>query len=235
MALASLLALSACATADRTAPPVRSWGTVREVLGGGQTQARVALGDLTSPGVFAVGALAALAGEVTIADGEVWASRVVDGVATTERSRAPGGSATLLFSSTVSAWHQVPVERDVSAVDFDAFVAAQAHRLGFDPAVPFAFQVVGPLRDLRLHVIAGDCPVRAKMLGREPKAAPLRLVRATVSGRLIGIYARDGGGKFSHHGRATHVHAILEDAAPLTGHVDAVGIGRGAVLFLPLR
>ena len=46
---------------------VRHWGTVHAALAQGQSQARITLREVARPGFWGVGALAELAGEVTVA------------------------------------------------------------------------------------------------------------------------------------------------------------------------
>ncbi len=77
--------------------------------------------------------------------------------------------------------------------------------------------------------------MRARMLGRKPKTPPFRTSFQAVNAHLIGIHAKDGGGRFSHRGKVTHIHVLVEDGHPLTGHVESAAVGEGAVLYLPSR
>jgi Alpha-acetolactate decarboxylase len=233
-AIPSALCVAACLVGCRSAPPpVKHWGTIHEAMGQGKTQARVDLSEVGTAGWWGVGALENLAGEVTIVDGRVWISRVEAGALRSTRGPSSGGRATLLFASRVREWRQFVVDCDLTGDDIGELVAERAGQCGLDPAQPFAFRFEGTLRDLKMHVIAGDCPVRARMLGVEPKTPPFRAAHATIQARLVGIFAADGGGRSAHHGRNTHMHVLIAGAG--TGHVDAVTIAKGASLFLPAR
>jgi len=73
------------------------------------------------------------------------------------------------------------------------------------------------------------------MLGKQLEHPPVRVSYANADGRLVGIFATNGGGTFSHRGMTTHVHVVLDEPKPLTGHVERVSVRRGASVFLPLR
>ena len=230
----SVILLIALCSCQAPAPPVvQHWGTVHEALGRGQTQARVALGEVARPGFWGVGALAELQGEATIADGEVWTSiGHVDGP-TTVHGRGSSAAATVLFGGSVQRWKRVAVTDDVPGDQLAAFVLDQAAAVGLDTARPFVFRVEGPLRDLEVHVIAGQCPIRARLHGELLDSPPFRASFAVTSGRIVGIHALAGGGVFSHAGHTTHTHVILAEAPAMTGHVESVGLRPGAVLYLP--
>lgn len=230
----TLLALPLLAACAGTAPTagVRSWGSMREALRDGQTQARVDAAAIASEVTMGVGAAADLDGEITILDGEVLRTRVVDGrPTTTPTDTAP---ATLLAVADVPLWTEVTIDRDLDAAALEAFVEERAAAAGIDTSAPFGFQVRGALKDLRLHVINGQCPVRARMMGDELTKPPFEREHASIDGALVGIYARDAAGQLTHHDSSMHVHAVLGgDGGRWTGHVESTGVSAGSVLRLP--
>ena len=214
---------------------LESWGTLREALRDGEVQGRVALADVARRGVYAVGALENLDGEVTIADGEVWISVGGAEHPITTRARTTDARATLLFAAEVEEWNEIAVEEPVAPSELDAFLAERARAVGLDPARPFPFVVEGGLFQLDMHVIAGECPKRARMLGEEVTSPPYELHVDRLDGRLVGIYAEDSAVIVSHGNSNSHVHALLERPGPLTGHAEAVGLAAGSLLKLPRR
>lgn len=227
------LLLAAC-TAVRAEPEtgansLRCWGSMREALRDGRTEARIDAGTLAQPGVFAIGAAAGLDGEITIADGQVFVSRVRNG----ELETANAGAAAVLIAAEVPEWTELAVTAEVDPSQFDEYLAARAAEVGLDAARPFPFVIDGGLRDLQVHVIAGECPIRARMLGVTMTCPPYERRFATTRGRLVGIHARDAAGRLTHHDTATHTHVILDHGAPFTGHVETVGLAAGSVLRLP--
>lgn len=217
------------------------WGTLREALRDGHDEGRVALADVVRPGTWGVGALEGLAGEVSVLDGEVWVSRGSAAGVTTTRE-AGGDQATVLFLAEVDGWTEHTVEADVDPSVLDAWIADRAREAGLDTGRALPFVVEGRLHHLRLHVLGGECPTRARMLGATMQTPPYELHEPDVAGRLVGIYARDAAGIVCHAGSDTHVHAVVIQTRPgpgqdveLTGHVESVGLAAGAKLLLPRR
>ncbi|HEX6884682.1 MAG TPA: acetolactate decarboxylase [Planctomycetota bacterium] len=208
-----------------------SWGTLRAVLRDGEDQARVTLAEVARDDVYALGALAELAGEITIVDGDVWITRGDPETPATTCGSPGDAAAALLFACEVRAWRAFPIEHDIAPDELDAFVERCALRAGLDTTRPFPFLVEGRLTDLALHVVAGECPLRARARGASTRA--FELERARLDGRLLGIYAPDSAGVVCPHGSRTHVHALVEQPAPLTGHVERCGIATGSILRLP--
>lgn len=210
-------------------------GEMRAVMREGKSEARVVIaGDIARPHMFAVGAMAGLQGEVTIKDGQVWVTRVVGG-APAGAGPSVGASdwATMLTSASVPAWEAVELDADARGGELEALIARVAGARGLDTAKPFPFRIEGRITSLEMHVVNGYCPhgegnasesnLPWKFSGEPPEDTS-----------IVGFFAEGAGGVLTHHGTAIHAHAIV--GAPegtLTGHVDAMGVGRGAVLLLP--
>jgi hypothetical protein len=214
---------------------IERWGTLREALRDGQDQARVAVADVAAKGVYAIGALEGLRGEITVVDGEVWISEGNVQRPVTTHGLATSASATVLFAAEVREWRKIVVTTDVDPSELDDYIARQARAAGLDPGRPFPFVVEGGLRQLNVHVLAGECPIRARMLGKEMTSPAYQLHSESADGRLVGLYAADSSGILCHMGSRTHVHALIERDGGLTGHAETVGLAAGAVLKLPVR
>lgn len=209
---------------------VRSWGELRAVLREGRTEGRVALEDVVGPHSVGVGALAGLEAEVTIDGGRVLLAEVVDsgdpeGVAM--RAPARGEQATLLLLAEVPAWSErgLPAVADLTALERAVREAADSCEL---PAGALPFRVEGTARRVELHVLDHACPLA------DPDAPPpWRLDARDVPVVLVGFHAEGAAGELTHHGRSSHVHAIV--AGRIAGHLDGVALEPGARLFLPER
>jgi len=228
-----VLLLSGCASRSGWDGEIQQWGAMRRVLGEGRTEGRVALADLAgSEDLYAVGALAALEGEVTIVDGQVWIAQA-DGESAPSRLLGDGElQATLLVAARVPVWRTYPLNADVSPLELDGYVSAAAASHGIDTSRPFPFLVKGPVTHLEAHVVNGMCPMQA-----EPDSdhAPVRFHLETVDATLVGIHAEGQAGVLTHHGSTTHIHVVVPGQRTRMGHVESVGLGRGASLWLPVR
>jgi alpha-acetolactate decarboxylase len=231
--LAALVALLAACAAPGTAPApaeVATWGTLREVLRAGASGPRVLLADAVGPGAIGVGLLAGLEGEVTVVDGVVHLASVEDGELV-EREARPEDSATLLAIARVRAWTAVALPRVESLAELEERIRAAALAAGLEPArdvIPV--RIEGDFGALSLHVLDRSCPI-----AHPDGPPPWRLVDADASGSLVGFYAERSAGRLTHHGQRLHAHAVVTepDGAHASGHLDAVAVHAGAVLWLP--
>jgi acetolactate decarboxylase len=235
---ALLLVVTSCKTTEGAGTgrswqgELQRWGTLREAMRDGHDEGRVAVASVARDGVYAIGALEGLRGEVTIVDGDVWISEGAADRATTTCGAA-GAQATVLFAAEVVEWDELQVEEDVDPSVFDAYIGRRARAAGIDTTEPFPFVVEGGLRHLQMHVVGGECVIRARMLGKPMTKPAYQMHADTVDGRLVGIYAEASSGVVCHMGATTHVHAVLDEGGGLTGHTETVGLAKGSRLLLP--
>lgn len=240
---ASMMVMGIAATTAVTAQETWNgtlvqYGTMHEAIGQNKSEGRVELSAVTSKHHFyGIAALENLKGEITIFDsnptvtevGKDHALAAVDG---------SGRKATLLAGAYVPSWRECTVEAETPAAEFDGAIQNAAAKAGVDSSKPFVFTAEGEFTDVRLHVINGACPMHAKKQKVEiPKEKePFEGEFAAVRGRIVGIYARDAVGKLTHPNTSTHVHLIFTDektGQTMTGHVERLGLPKGATLRLP--
>ena len=207
-------------------------GGMREVLREGNTQPRISLVEVAQrPGAIGVGALAGLAGEVTVVDGNVWVARSRDGSAIISGPAVvPGDNATLLTVAYVDRWVEVPLPRGGGGAELAKSIAAAARGQGIDTSKPFPFVVDGQLTELEAHVIAGSCPIA------NPEGdAPWRFtLEKPTAGLLVGFYAEGQDGVMTHHGDKTHTNVVIDrDGRTVTAHADHAAVAPGAVVRVP--
>lgn len=163
-----LFAAGACATGSTR---VESWGTMREVMRDGRTEARVALRDvLGPPGLVGVGALAGLTGEIAIVDGVAWVARLEPELRCGRGAR-PDDRATLLAVADVPEWTTTTIDRDLSAMEFEALLAERAAAPVLAARDVWPFVVEGELLDVASHVLNGECPFAGAV---DPAHEPVR-------------------------------------------------------------
>lgn len=228
LALLILLLVGAACAGTPPGTEVRSWGTMREVLRLGMTEGRVELGQLGERVSVGVGAMAGLEGEVTILDGRVLVARGAQSAAAAPpvRDAAVGDSAALLVVAEVGAWEEVPLVDCGSYEVLEAAIAAQLRARSLDPTEPQPVRIRGRAAHLALHVIAGACPIADPGGPR-----PWRFAGPVGAVELVGFYVEGAAGRWTHHTRSSHLHAVAEG---LMGHLDEVTL-EDAVLYLPVR
>jgi alpha-acetolactate decarboxylase len=236
--LAALAALAAChgsppQPSAPAAPPVfEQFGTMRDVMHDGSTGGRVALAHVHERGCYAVGALADLAGEVTVDDGVVYVERcpgATPGLGTfpPDSPLPQDPQATLLSVARVAAWRDLPL---ADAVDDAALTAALRAAVG-EPQQPVPFRVEGTVKELTVHCVRGQSPTN--VTDRE-KAPWVRATGQPIPVTLIGFYAPGREGELTHHGTALHLHAVLLlEGRRTAAHVDQFRLLPGARLQIP--
>ncbi len=154
--------LPAEAAEPSTSPEVTQHGEMRAVMRLGETQGRIALADVAAdPNAFGVGAVAGLSGEITIANGKVWVSRVTgDGVVTTGPEAVNNDEATMLTLTSVPAWGKTVIKQPADGNLRSKHTSRKRRRVPDSirqSATPFVLK--GSANRLKLHIINGYCPV----------------------------------------------------------------------------
>ena len=243
IACMSTLVFAACGRASAQSASdstIVQYGTMHEAIGKQQHQGRVRLSDLGAKKHFhGVGALEGLAGEVTINDGQVYVTslddagslRVIDG---------PMGErqATMLVGAVVPSWSCISVDANVAPESVDQFIAGAASQSGVNTDKPFMFVVEGTFSDARIHVINGACPVHARMQKIElpQDRRPFEKEMTQVTGKVIGVFAKDAVGKLTHPATSTHMHLLFTDKQTgniATAHIEQIGLAKGSSVSFP--
>ena len=218
---------------------VIQYGKMHEAIGKKQHQGRVRLDELLKRKHFyAVAALEGLAGEVTVADGKLTVTSVDSKGKPLPTKVAADAKATMLVGAYISSWSTHEVKKDVKSKDMDRYLEEMAQKAGLDIKQPFIFTVDGEFSDVRLHIINGACPIHARMkkidLPRE--SSPYEGEMSAIKGKLVGVFAKDAVGDLTHPATSTHAHLIFKDPKSgqvVTGHLERIGLRKGAVLSLP--
>jgi len=222
------LALAAPAT-------IRSFGSLRAMYHEGRTEQTVGLADLLpDPSLYAVGALAGLAGEVTVVGGETYLSYPVGTTETrTESTTKPTVGASLLVTAQVPTWRTVKTERPIPFDELDQAIATLATAAGIPKGEKFPFLVEGQVEALEWHVIDGKRLAPGAAGHQAHLEASVRASAERTRATLVGFYSESDEGVFTHRGSRTHVHCVVEE--PLSsGHVDHVAIPAGTTIRLPV-
>jgi acetolactate decarboxylase len=230
LALLAAVAATGCVTSS---PRVEQYGGMREVLREGKAQRRIGLSDAVArPHAYGVGALENLGGEITIADGEVWIGRVEAGkLRVSGPSPSSADGAALLIIANVDNWKRSTLPEAAAGAELESAVERIARQNGVDTNRPFPFEIDGQLTALSMHAVNGACPL-SDNARTDGDGAPWRFtLDHAVHGRIVGFFARDSAGEITHHGTSIHAHALLDiDGTRLTGHVEHLAVGPGAVV-----
>ena len=138
---------------------LRRGGINHELMHGGSREAAIELyGYIGREGIYAVGALENLEGEITILDGEMWISRPVDGGGyQTTRSVTDEGAALLVESrASKNQWSlAVEIKQDTTLEELGTVVIEMARKARLNVDGPFPFLVKAKFPQLLIHIVDG--------------------------------------------------------------------------------
>lgn len=192
---------------------VRNIGMLREIMHQGKYEARVAIDTLDKTNLYAVGALETLSGELTIINGEVFATKVQDDsihLISDEEAKA-----TLFVFAQVMEWDTLTID---SSDDLEQTITEIAESRNYDK--PFPFLVKGSPNSTVYHVINFD-PVNGDISKHKEGAKYDTLTNETV--QLLGFYAANAKGVYTHHTTNMHVHLVNETGTK-SGHLEEVDL-----------
>lgn len=201
-------------------------GAMRNTMFNGQLAGLISMDTLARHGVYGLGPLEALHGELLVVDGRVFVSEVAkDGtVRVTENSttRAP-----FFVHTHVQAWDTVPLPdgvNDLPALDtwLTQWAAARPE--------PLVFRIQAEVDSAHFHVM--DLPKGTSFNGPDEAHAFARQYTVhNAACELLGFFSIHHKGVFTHHDSNIHVHLITEDRQQM-GHLETLRFGAGHRLLL---
>jgi acetolactate decarboxylase len=200
-------------------------GAMRQTMWEGQMAGLIAMDSIAGPGMFGIGPLEHLRGEITLVDGRCYVSSVAsDGtISVQERNDV---KAPFFVRAEVRRW--TPVALPAKVVDLatlDAFLT----EWDSSGTVPFAFRLRGLVGDVHVHVM--NVPAGTTINGPDEAHAHQVLVRDTGNeGTLVGFFSTKHKAVFTHHDTNIHMHYISWDHSVM-GHVDLLQIDASRIVL----
>lgn len=227
----------------------KHFGHFMHMMHTGETAGQIQLSKLeTSTGVWGVGALADLKGEIIQVDGKLLVSLGSDAQGKVNPPKS-NDSAVLWASAKVTQWVSAKVPSDMNQAQFEAFAKEQAKAQKLDLEQPFVFRVSGDYAHLIWHVVTGDKSTgsgghgpHGQVVqgghggGHANQQSGMKVFRnPQANGQLVGIYSGAKlEGVVSHPEERFHVHYIDKELT-VSGHVDQYTVRAGATLWLPKK
>lgn len=202
---------------------VYSVGKLMDIMYQGKVEANVKLDTLSKEHLYGLGAIEALKGEVTIINGQVYQAKV-DSLGP-DISINDSLKATLLVYSYVERWDSITVS---GVKNIDSLIAVQLNENGLKEPVPF--MILGEPKQLNYHIInfLGDKPNR-----ENHKNGALVGGIANEPLHILGFYAKDAAGVYTHMNSNLHMHFVTDDQSK-SGHIESLDVqGKSIKLLLP--
>jgi len=242
MMMGSLISAYAAIVGAKKEGSIEYVGAQKEIFKTGKATRVMSLEDLAGKkGVFAIGPIEGLDGEITIFDSKPYITKVRGNDYTVDTTFKHG--AFFLVWTEQATWIDVPVPATVKGyVDLQRFVKEQAQKAGVDVTKPFPFLMTGTPAEIKWHInvdrtegkpITKDLFVKSK----EPyitKNEPVDIIgffSEKHSGIFLSQYApaiKEGSGMEN----AIHIH-LVSKTSKAAGHIDDIAFGDGITLRLP--
>ena len=232
--LVILLSIYSCNTTEDIL--VEHKGALRNIMHKGDLSAKVDLNEFENrEGLYGLGAVENLKGEILILDGVPYISscEMKDSLKINTIKNTFDEQAALFVYTQVNNWIDIKIPFDVQTYQqLEDFIRAEAMHQGIDVEKPFPFLVDGKFNSFDWHVIdwkEGD------MEHSHDKhiQAGLHGTKHNTSGEVLGFYSNKHHAIYTHHTTNMHLH-IKTDNNQLVGHVDDLILGNSTILKLPL-
>jgi acetolactate decarboxylase len=217
-------------------------GAQKAIFATGKADRVLTLNSLADrKGLFAVGPVEGLDGEITIFDSKPYITKVRGADFVVDHTLNHG--AIFLVWTEAAAWRDVPVPDAITSyTDLQRFVKAQATSAGIDVTKPFPFLLTGTPLTVKWHINVDKSdgkPITQELFAKS-KAG---YVLTGESADIIGFFSEN------HHGifisqlapaikpdtglkNALHLHFVSR-ASKASGHIDDLTLGPNTVLRLP--
>ena len=217
-------------------------GAQKDIFVSGKASSVVSLEDLAGrKGLYAMGPIDGLDGEITIFDSKPYITQVRGNDYTLDKTFKHG--AFFLVWTEQANWIDVPLPAMVKGyVDLQKFVKEQAQKTGIDVTKPFPFLMTGTPVEIKWHINVdrtGGKPITKELFVKSK--APFVTKNEPVD--IIGFYSDHHVGVFlaeyapaikegSGMKNAIHIH-LVSRTSKASGHIDDITFGDGMVLRLP--
>jgi Alpha-acetolactate decarboxylase len=217
-------------------------GAQKEIFKTGKAASVVTLEDLADrKGLYAMGPIDGLDGEITIFDSKPYITQVRGNDYTLDKTFKHG--AFFLVWTEQTNWIDVPLPATVKGyMDLQNFVKEQAQKAGLDVTKPFPFLLAGTPVEIKWHINVDRTegkPITKELFVKSK--APFVTKNEPVD--IIGFYSDHHVGVFlaeyapaikegSGMKNAIHIH-LVSKTSKAAGHIDDITFGDGMVLRLP--
>jgi acetolactate decarboxylase len=217
-------------------------GAQKDIFTTGKASSVISLETLSGQqGLYAMGPIDGLDGEITIFDSKPYITQVRGADYVLDTTLKHG--AFFLVWTSQSKWTDVPVPNTVKGyVDLQMFVKMQAQAAGLDVSKPFPFLLSGTPVELKWHINVDRTegkPITNELFVKSK--APFITKNEPVD--IIGFYSESHAGVFltqytqvikegSGMKNAIHIH-LISRTSKASGHIDDLTFGDGMVLRLP--
>jgi acetolactate decarboxylase len=217
-------------------------GAQKEIFKTGKASSVLSLEELAGrKGLFAIGPVEGLDGEITIFDSKPYITKVRGADYQVDQTLKHG--AIFLVWTEQTKWRDITVPPSVkSYVDLQRFVKEQAQTAGVDISKTFPFLLAGTPSEIKWHINVDRTegkPITQELFAKSKQG----YVAKNEPVDIIGFYSENHAGEFisrlapaikedSGIKNAIHIHLVSRTSSA-AGHIDTITLGPDTVLRLP--
>lgn len=229
------LALASCNTGTHAPQDSDSYsdvqiaGAMKNVMWKGQLGGIIQLDTIhNKKGLYGLGPLSYLTGELLINDGNCYVSKVLTDSTMTVAKNCEVTAPFFVYAN-VNEWKKVELPSEVKHIaQLEKFI--DDHTI--DAKRPFAFKLTGSINSATIHI--QNLPEGTSVSSPEEAHQGQSTYRLSPEDvEIIGFFSTEHKGIFTHHDSFLHMHLITSDKSKM-GHMDEVEFDK-VTLFLPKK
>ncbi|MGM0479351.1 MAG: acetolactate decarboxylase [Bacteroidota bacterium] len=216
-------------TETATYPDIKIVGAMKNVMWKGELGSSIVLDTISDKnGLYGLGPVSYLTGELLINNGKSYVSKVTsDSTMTVEKTLKT--SAPFFVYGNVTEWNEMEIPSDVKTIQgLEKFIDDKTTEF----KRPFTFKLIGQVSSAMIHI--QNLPEGTKV--SSPDEAHQGQTNYNIENEdaeIIGFFSTEHKGIFTHHDSFLHMHLITKDESKM-GHLDELAIGE-MKLYLPKK
>lgn len=209
-----LVLMYSCALDETRNHEVKSISAMKNVMWNGELEAKIKFDTiLPQKGLYGLGPLENLAGEITILDGVAYVSKIDDDQQIKVDINNNVGAPFFVYSVSKD-FESLKLPKDVVDLKTLDSYLQEYH----DSNTDFLFKLDGKMEFTKIHV-QNLKPNTKVSSPEEAHAKQVNIKLNSINAELIGFYSNSAHGVFTHHDTNIHTHLITKDKKYM-GHCD---------------
>ena len=206
-------------------------GAMKNVMRKGELAGTISLDTIKNKnGLYGLGPVEYLTGELLIIDGKSYVSKVITDSTMVVKENYQVKAPFLVYANQ-SDWNIENLPSDIKTIkELEKFIDKKT----LDFKRPFVFKLKGQVDSAKIHI--QNLPEGTKI--SSPEEAHQGQTNYTLGNsevEIIGFFSTEHKGVFTHHDSNVHMHLITTDRKKM-GHLDKVLLGNGNIkLYLPKK
>lgn len=204
-------------------------GAMKNVMWKGELDGTINLDTISDKnGLYGLGPISHLTGELLINNGEIYVSKVTSDSTMSVEKRFDV-SAPFFVYGNITEWNEVELASNIKTIqDLEKLVDEKTTEF----KRPFAFKLTGRVSKAIIHI--QNLPEGTKVSSPdEAHQGQISYHIENEDAEIIGFFSTEHKGIFTHHDSFLHMHLMTKDETKM-GHLDELEIGE-MKLYLPRK